>query len=455
MTLHFLSLARTTSPMRYMIYSSIFLLTVSTASANGLPKPLTDEDFPAVNMAEVELGRQLFWDPILSGNRNISCGTCHHPKHGSGDGVALSLGEGGKGVGPQRVANPENLPEQHIPRNAPAIWNLGAKQWSVLFHDGRIEVDETRVGGLRTPLEDEMVAGFRDLLSAQTMFPVLSQDEMAGQYGENDVSRAVRLGVLTGEGGAWDVIADRVAAIDAYGEQFDAVYPNIADGEPIQFTDISNAISAFVAFEFRSDDSAFDAYLRGSKTLSAQAVEGMQLFYGEAGCAACHSGQLLTDFDFHAMGDLQIGPGKGARFESHSRDIGRARVTNKDADLYKFRTPSLRNVALNAPYGHAGVINDLTAYLKHHTAPRAGWAAFSRDAVEMPDLPGKPVFSIAEDAGEVDAILAAVEFEDRNLPDAQIDALAAFLESLTGEAALRGGRLGIPDSVPSGLPVDR
>ncbi|MEO1748200.1 MAG: cytochrome c peroxidase [Pseudomonadota bacterium] len=406
-------------------------------------------------MAEVELGRLLFWDPILSGNKNISCGTCHHPRLGSGDGVSLSLGEGGLGLGPDRVANAENLPEQHIPRNAPALWNLGAKQWTVLFHDGRIEVDESRAGGLRTPLEDEMVAGFRDLLSAQTMFPVLSQDEMAGQYGENDVSRAVRLGVLTGEGGAWDVIADRVAAIDVYAKQFDAVYPEIAAGQPIQFTDISNAISAFVAFEFRSDDSAFDAYLREGEGLSTEAANGMALFYGAAGCGECHTGQLLTDFDFHAMGDLQIGPGKGARFESHNRDIGRARVTNDDADLYKFRTPSLRNVVLNAPYGHAGAIGDLAGYLQHHTAPRAGWAAFERDGVKVPELAGKPVFAIADDADEVSAILAAVEIEDAVLGAEQIDVLVAFLESLTGETARKGGRLGIPDAVPSGLPVDR
>ncbi|MEL6201319.1 MAG: cytochrome c peroxidase [Pseudomonadota bacterium] len=417
--------------------------------------PLTDDDFPSVNMAEVELGRLLFWDPILSGNKNISCGTCHHPRHGSGDGVSLSLGEGGKGVGPNRVANPDNLPEQHIPRNAPALWNLGAKQWTVLFHDGRIEVDESRAGGLRTPLEDEMVAGFRDLLSAQTMFPVLSQDEMAGQYGENDVSRAVRLGVLTGEGGAWDVIADRVAEIDAYARQFDAVYPEIAAGQPIQFTDVSNAISAFVAFEFRSDDSAFDAFLREGEGLSTEAAKGMKLFYGEAGCGECHTGQLLTDFDFHAMGDLQIGPGKSARFESHNRDIGRARVTNDDADLYKFRTPSLRNVALNAPYGHVGAIDDLAVYLQHHTAPRAGWAAFARDDVKMPVLTGKPVFSVADDAAEVAAIVAAVKTDDKSLPSEDLNALVAFLESLTGETALQGVRLGIPDAVPSGLPVDR
>ena len=155
------------------------------------------------------------------------------------------------------------------------------------------------------------------------------------------------------------------------------------------------------------------------------------------------------------MGDLQIGPGKGARFESHNRDIGRARVTNDDVDLYKFRTPSLRNVVLNAPYGHVGAIDDLAAYLQHHSAPRAGWAAFARNDVKMPKLADKPVFSIADDATEVDAILAAVKADDKPLSAENLSTLVTFLESLTGETALQGGRLGVPDTVPSGLPVDR
>ncbi|MBS8271808.1 cytochrome-c peroxidase, partial [Halomonas litopenaei] len=140
--------------------------------------------------------------PILSGNRNVSCGTCHHPAFGTGDGLSLGLGDGGIGLGPKRVADPDNMPEQRIPRNAPALFNLGAYEFTVLFHDGRIEVDPDRPGGLRTPLDADMVTGFASLLSAQTMFPVLSPDEMAGHYSENEISQAVRRGVITGQGGA-------------------------------------------------------------------------------------------------------------------------------------------------------------------------------------------------------------------------------------------------------------
>ena len=84
--------------------------------------------------------------------------------------------------------------------NAPALFNLGTAEFSRLFHDGRLEYDPAKPSGLRTPLSEDMVAGFRSPLAAQAMFPVLSADEMAGHYSENDISQAVRLGRITGRG---------------------------------------------------------------------------------------------------------------------------------------------------------------------------------------------------------------------------------------------------------------
>jgi len=63
-----------------------------------------------VEMEAVELGRLLFYDPVISGNRNISCGTCHHPDLGTSDGMSLSVGEGGVGLGPDRVFDPQDMP---------------------------------------------------------------------------------------------------------------------------------------------------------------------------------------------------------------------------------------------------------------------------------------------------------------------------------------------------------
>ena len=226
-----------------------FIVGILVALAQGvlatdLPEPLSDGDFRPVRGEEAALGQLLFYDPLLSGNKEVACATCHHPSLGTGDGLSLSLGDGGKGLGLKRVVDSQNLPEQRVPRNAQPLFNLGAKQIRALFHDGRVEVDAARASGLRTPLEDEMVGGFASIISAQTMFPVLSGDEMAGHYSENDISQAVRRGTLTGKNGAWDLIAQRVAKVPQYANDFVAVYPHIIRPDDIAFTDVSNAMAA-------------------------------------------------------------------------------------------------------------------------------------------------------------------------------------------------------------------
>ena len=430
-------------------------LTIGVAASEPLPSPANDDAFVAVDMREVELGRLLFWDPILSGNKNISCGTCHHPKFGTADGVSLSIGEGGVGLGPTRSGDPENMPEQRIPRNAPALFNLGAKEFTTLFHDGRLEVDASSKAGIRTPLDDDMLIGFSGVLSAQSMFPVLSADEMAGHYSENDVAKAVRRGVITGEGGAWDIISKRVAGLDEYQQRFASYDAEISGGKPIDFTDISNAVAAFIAFEWRSDSSPFDQHLKGQEALSGEAATGMALFYGKAECSTCHSGIFQTDHQFHAMGVPQIGPGKAARFESHSQDTGRMRVTGSGKDAYAFRTPSLRNVTLTDPYAHNGAYRGLRSFIEQHLAPakalenyKISQALFSKFTAPKDD------WAALNDAIEVSAIVKAAKQSAIDLRSDEIDALMAFLGTLTDETSAEG-RLGIPQAVPSGLPVDR
>jgi cytochrome c peroxidase len=416
-----------------------------------LPLPKADARFESFDPALVELGQLLFYDPVLSGGQTVSCATCHHPRFATGDGVALGLGDGGRGMGPDRVADPANLPEERIPRNAPALFNLGASEFTVMFHDGRLEADSTRPGGIRTPLGEDMAEGFASVLSAQSMFPVLSPDEMAGHYGESDVSRAVRQGLLTGPGGAWDIIASRVAAIPEYRARFDAA---LGEGAEIGFTDISDAIAAFIATEWRADDSAFDRYLRDGTPLPEDAARGMDLFYGEAGCGTCHAGQFQTDHEFHAIAMPQFGPGKAARFEGHARDTGRMRVTGNPGDAYAFRTPSLRNVSFTAPYGHDGAFADLKGVIRHHLDPVGSLRAFTLDARRLPALEGVEDDWVLRAAPEVEAIAAANELEPQVLSDGEVDDLIAFLHALDDPAAVKG-RLGVPDAVPSGLPVDR
>lgn len=412
--------------------------------------PLPNAVFPPVDVNEARLGQLLFYDPILSGSKTVSCATCHHPRFATSDGLSLGIGDGGTGIGTDRVVGTKNTPEQRIPRNSPAMFNLGASEFTSFFHDGRLQTDARRPSGIRTPLGQDMAQGFASVLSAQAMFPVLSGDEMAGHYSESDVAQAARQGFMTGPDGVWSILTTRVGGIPAYRDAFDAV---IGDRE-IAFTDISNMVAAFIAREWRADDSAFDAYLRDGTALPEPATQGMALFYGKAGCSGCHSGQFQTDHDFHAIAMPQIGPGKAARFESHSRDRGRIRVTGDVVDAYRFRTPSLRNIVQTAPYGHAGAYASLEGVVRHHLDPVASLRAYDPEQAVLPDLPGTTDFKLLAQADEVAAIAAANELAPVSLSDEEVAWLLAFLETLSDEQSL-AGRMGIPDRVPSGLAVDR
>ena len=392
------------------------------------------------------LGRDLFYDPILSGNRNVACATCHHPTLGTSDGLALGIGDGGSGLGPNRSVNPGNLPAQRIPRNAPALFNLGYPEFSVMFHDGRVE--RLANGRIRTPLGGMDAFGPLPVLSAQAMFPVTSPDEMAGHGDENDISRAVQRGFLTGPDGVHGLLAKRVAAISSYRERFAAIAPD----QPLDYRQIATALAAFTAHEWRADESPFDAYLCDGKPLPGRAEQGRALFYGKAECATCHAGRFQTDHRFHAIAMPQIGPGKAARFEDHARDTGRMRVTGNAGDAYRFRTPSLRNVALTAPYGHAGAFATLEQVVRHHANPVASLDAYASSDAHLPALDGVDDFRVLNDAAEMAAIRGANRLAPVALTDDEIGALVAFLNALTDLSGVNG-RLGVPGSVPSGLPV--
>ncbi|WP_171126041.1 MULTISPECIES: cytochrome-c peroxidase [unclassified Ruegeria] len=422
----------------------VVVVSIMPAAAQDLgPKP----EFVEPDLGKVELGRLLFYDPILSGNKNISCATCHHPKLGTSDGLSLGIGEGGAGLGEKRKLDAENPPEQRIPRNSPGLWNLGATEFTTFFHDGRLETDPTRENGIRTPLGTHMRSGFNSALAAQAMFPVLSPDEMAGHYSENDVSQAVRLGLLTQEGGAWDLIAARVAAIPEYEQRFSLVAP----GDAITFSAIANVIADFIAFEWRADNSPFDLAMRGEADLPEEAARGMQLFYGKAGCSTCHSGWFQTDHKFHSIAMPQIGPGKAARFESHVRDDGRLRVTGDAEDSFAFRTPSLRNVTLTAPYGHSGAYARLEDVVRHHLDPEGSLHTYTLELAVLPDFPGAKDHQAFSDPEIMDAIAKSSDLPKISLTDQEISALLSFLGSLEDPTE----RLGVPEKVPSGLHVDQ
>ncbi len=408
-------------------------LTFDSASA-----ACKSSEFQTFDDRLVEVGQLLFFDPILSGGKDVACATCHHPDLASADGVALGIGGGGAGLGPERAVDPANPPEQRIPRNAPALFNLGAAEFTVMFHDGRLE---DRPGARRTPFAPGTIAHDLPMLAAQALLPLMSPDEMAGHYNESDVSKAVRRGEFEA---AWAAIASRVAAVPEYADRFETL------DRGADITDIAEALGAFIATEWRAYDSPFDRHLCDGAPLAAMASAGAALFEGKAGCANCHAGRFQTDHGFHAIAMPQIGPGKAARFETHARDTGRQRVTGRAEDAYRFRTPSLRNVALTAPYGHAGAYATLEAVVRHHLDPVGSLYAYDPGQVRLSPLAGADDFRVMNDAEEMGRIAAANELASVSLSDDEVAALIAFLHSLTDVQGGKG-RLGRPASVLSGL----
>jgi cytochrome c peroxidase len=421
------------------------------ARAQTLPALLTEADFHDFDPGLAEIGRLLFYDPVLSGNRNISCGTCHHHDLASGDGLALGVGEGGSGIGEKRTTGRgADLIEKRVPRNAPALFNLGAREIRVLFHDGRLSIDGIYGNGFNSPAEEYLPQGLKGILAAQALFPLTSETEMAGNPEENKIAGAAydRIDYV------WPLLVERVRAIPAYLDMFRQVDPSIATAGDLSIVHIANALGDFMNSEWRSTDSAFDRYLGGDvSAMSAPARAGMELFYGRAGCASCHSGPLMSDQDFHALALPHFGPGRTRRFDPYVRDVGRMAESDRLEDAYRFRTPMLRNVALTGPWGHNGAYATLEGIVRHHLDPVKALEAWRPDMVSLPADArlAKVDFIALDDARERARLKARVDIAPVSLADPEISQLVAFLNALTGEGK---GRLGRPASVPSGLPVD-
>jgi len=157
----------------------------------------------------------------------------------------------------------------------------------------------------------------------------------------------------------------------------------------------------------------------------------------------------------HSLGLPPFGPGRTRVFDPFIRDVGRMGESDALEDAYRFRTPSLRNVSLTAPYGHNGAYPTLEGIIRHHLDPVDSRQTWTPDMAALPSAPHIEAidFVVFQDKREMARQARALDIEPQSLSDEEIDALVAFLESLTGKKAQQG-RLGVPKSVPSGLPVD-
>ncbi|WP_240705147.1 cytochrome-c peroxidase [Pacificoceanicola onchidii] len=436
-----------------IVTSCLAAIFAAPALAMDLPEPLKLEDFIQFDQAQVELGQLLFYDKVLSGNQNIACATCHHHDLNSADGVSLGIGEGGAGLGMRRSAGAgaDQIIER-VPRNAPGLWNLGHKDVEVLFHDGRVSVSDDFGNGFRSPAWIFLPQGLNSLLAAQALFPMTSEIEMAGQPEENPIGGAA----YDAPHYVWPLVEERVRAIDGYLPLFMDAFDHVETAEDITIVEIVNAIAAFEGTEFRNFDSPFDQYLNGEEdALSDAQKRGMALFYGEVGCATCHSGPLMSNQSFQALGLPPFGPGITTLNDPIARDVGRMTVSDDPEDAYRFRVPFLRNVALTAPYGHNGAMPTLEAMVRHHLDPEQSNAAWREEMASLPPVSWleEEDFMLLANAAETGRIRAKIDIDLPVLSDAEVADIVAFLHGLTGETALQRP-MGRPDTVPSGLPVD-
>ena len=353
---------------------AFFPLLISSSYAASLA-PLTQQDFVIFDQKKAEIGQLLFFDKILSGNRNISCAACHHPKFGSSDGLSLGVGEGGVGLGPNRSAGSgENKIKKRVPRNAPALWNLGAKDIHTLFHDGRLSIADTYENGFDSPAEEWLPEGLETVLAAQAIFPMVAQFEMAGNPKENEIAGATHDRIDA----AWPIIAKRVRVIPEYGQMFVEAFDEINHPGEVNIAHIANSLAAFMAVEFQSFDSRYDQQLRGENSLTEQEIRGLNLFAGKGNCSSCHSGKLLSDQKFYALAVPPFGPGRTRNFDPMVRDVGHMGESDRLEDAYRFRTPMLRNIELTAPYGHNGAFATLEGIVRHHLNPKTSFRQLAK-----------------------------------------------------------------------------
>lgn len=303
------------------------LLAHAQSQPLGLPPLPQSQSLTAESIA---LGKQLFFDRRLSLNNTQSCAMCHVPQQG------FTVNEMATAVG---------MEGRTVKRNAPSLLNVG--YLSRLFHDGR----ERR-------------------LEQQVWSPLLAHNEMANP--------------------SVGAILDKIVSIEDYQDQFTSVFGS----ESPTMETLGKALADYQR-SLVAGNSPFDQWYFGedSSAVSEQVKLGLSLFNGKAQCSSCHQIQdefaLFTDESFHNTGvgyarsmrnrsephPVTLAPGivvmvdpaiYADAAEEPPNDLGLYEVTQNPDDRWKFRTPSLRNVALSAPYMHNGSINTLEEVIEFY-----------------------------------------------------------------------------------------
>ncbi len=294
------------NPMDVVAFGQVHTIELDGVVLSSLPTAITEPD-----QARVELGRLLFWDPILSGDQDVACASCHLPQFGYADGLARSIGVGGVGAGPGREVGYTGI----VPRNAPTVLNTA---WNGI----------TELG----VFDPELAPMFWDIrtqsLANQALEPIRSQQEMRGN---NFTIEEMEAEVLS-----------RLNTNSEYQDRFLTAFGS----NEINLNMVGSALADFQT-TLIANNAPFDRWMRGdTNAMSTTQILGMQEFV-TTGCAQCHSGPLFSDFETHVLGVPEA--------------AGLDTPDNGDGD-FGFRTPSLRQLRFTAPYFHGGqrgTLNDV------------------------------------------------------------------------------------------------
>ncbi len=258
------------------------------------------------------LGELLFYDPILSGNKDVACATCHHPNFAFADGLDLSIGVNAVGLGPKRQFLSSAFPPTK--RKSMTILNTA---FNGMDENGKYD-------STNAPMFWDSRA---KSLEEQALIPIKSEVEMRG----NAYAESVAI----------DSVLNRIKNIPEYKTLFTTVF---GGEQPITSLNLAKSIAAFER-SLTAMNSPYDRYIRGfPDAMSDLEIRGMNAFE-EDGCRKCHSGKMFSDYKLHILS---------------VPDNPKLRESDKGANgTYAFRTMSLRNIKLTGPYMHSGVFKTL------------------------------------------------------------------------------------------------
>jgi len=314
-----------------------FGLTIYACQSSGLDVnpdetigalPMTALD-PADNprtSEKVQLGKLLFYDPVLSGNKDVSCATCHHPEFGYADGLDLPIGVGGTGLGSSRrfqSAGNGTLTK----RNAPTLLNVAFNGMDA----------HGRYNPVTAPM---FFDGRAQSLEAQSLLPIAQFEEMRGH-------------AFT-EASAIDSVLARLRAIPAYQTSFQSVF---GEKNAVTATNLGKALAAYER-TLLANNAPFDRYRRGDLSAMSEAQKRGMVLFVQTGCNTCHNGPMFSDYKVHVLGVVD------------NEKLGSSDKGHKDT--YAFRTPTLRNLTLTAPYMHSGKHQTLAEVLVFYDGVRRG-----------------------------------------------------------------------------------